>query len=120
MDYDVVVAGGGPVGLMLACELRLGGARVAVLERLTEVDPTIKGGAITLPTAEALYRRGMLPALAEAQRQAMDRFRTFMRERNGGDDGGAVGQGLGYVGHFAGIMLRADLVDRTEPGLGDA
>ncbi|KOT81033.1 hypothetical protein ADK70_26855, partial [Streptomyces rimosus subsp. pseudoverticillatus] len=69
-DVDVVVAGGGPVGLMLACELRLGGARVAVLERRTEVDPTIKGGAITTPSAEALYRRGMLPALAEVQRQA--------------------------------------------------
>lgn len=117
MDYDVVVAGGGPVGLMLACELRLGGARVAVLERLTEVDPTIKGGAITTPSAEALYRRGMLPALAELQRQAMDRFQAFMRERNGGD--WAAGQGLGFVGHFAGIMLRADLVDRAEPGLGD-
>ncbi|MFF9352466.1 FAD-dependent monooxygenase [Streptomyces sp. NPDC014734] len=120
MDYDVVVAGGGPVGLMLACELRLGGARVAVLERLTEVDPTIKGGAITTPSAEALYRRGMLPELAEVQRQAMDRFQTFMRERNGGDGDGAAGQGLGIVGHFAGIMLRADLVDRTQPGLGDA
>ncbi|MFD0367566.1 FAD-dependent monooxygenase [Streptomyces sp. NPDC127114] len=121
MDFDVVVAGGGPVGLMLACELRLGGARVAVLERLTEVDPTIKGGAITAPCAEALYRRGMLPALAEVQRQAMDRFHAFMRERNGGGlDGGDEGRGLGFVGHFAGIMLRADLVDRTEPGLGDA
>ncbi|WP_307123027.1 FAD-dependent monooxygenase [Streptomyces sp. B1I3] len=120
MDYDVVVAGGGPVGLMLACELRLGGARVAVLERLTEVDPTIKGGAITTPSAEALYRRGMLPALAEVQRQAMDRFRAFMRERNGGSEGRAAGQGLGFVGHFGGIMLRADLVDRTDPGFGDA
>ncbi|MFH8370455.1 FAD-dependent oxidoreductase [Streptomyces sp. NPDC018031] len=119
-EYDVVVAGGGPVGLMLACELRLGGARVAVLERRTEVDPTIKGGAITTPSAEALYRRGMLPALAEVQRRAMDRFRAFMRERDGGDGGVTAGQGLGYVGHFAGIMLRADLVDRTEPGLGDA
>ncbi|WP_433859737.1 FAD-dependent monooxygenase [Streptomyces kronopolitis] len=120
MDYDVVVAGGGPVGLMLACELRLGGARVAVLERLTEVNPTIKGGAITTPSAEALYRRGMLPALAEVQREAMNRFQAFMRERNGGDGGGAAGQGLGIVGHFAGILLRADLVDRSEPGLGDA
>jgi 2-polyprenyl-6-methoxyphenol hydroxylase-like FAD-dependent oxidoreductase len=116
MDYDVVVAGGGPVGLMLACELRLGGARVAVLERLTEVDPTIKAGAITTPSAEALYRRGLLPALAEVQRQAMDRLQAFLRERNGG----ATGQGLGFVGHFAGIMLRSDLVDRAEPGLGDA
>ncbi|HET9381116.1 MAG TPA: FAD-dependent oxidoreductase [Streptomyces sp.] len=120
MDYDVVVAGGGPVGLMLACELRLGGARVAVLERRTEVDPTIKGGAITTPGAEALYRRGMLPALAEVQRRTMERFQAFLGERNGGDGGGAAGRGLGYVGHFAGIMLRADLVDRTEPGLGDA
>lgn len=118
MDYDVVVSGGGPVGLMLACELRLGGARVAVLERLTAVDPTIKGGAITTPSAEMLYRRGMLPALAEVQRQAMDRFQAFMRERDGRD--GPARQGLGFVGHFAGIMLRADLVDRTEPGSCDA
>ncbi|GAA1945177.1 hypothetical protein [Amycolatopsis minnesotensis] len=42
-----------------------------------------------------------------------------MGERNGGEGGGA-GRGLGFVGHFAGIVLRADLVDRTEPGLGDA
>ncbi|UQI43535.1 FAD-dependent monooxygenase [Streptomyces sp. HU2014] len=120
MDYDVVVSGGGPVGLMLACELRLGGARVAVLERLTEVDQTVKGGAITTPSAEALYRRGMLPALAEVQRQSMERFRAFMRERSDGGGGEAPGQGLGYVGHFAGIMLRADLVDRTGPDFGDA
>ncbi|QWF84171.1 FAD-dependent oxidoreductase [Amycolatopsis sp. CA-230715] len=117
MDYDVVVAGGGPVGLMLACELRLGGARVVVLERRTEVDPTIKGGAITTPSAEVLYRRGLLPALAEVQRQTIDRFQAFLREQNGG--GGVAGQGLGFVGHFAGIVLRADLVDRTEPSLSD-
>ncbi|MYR89795.1 FAD-dependent oxidoreductase, partial [Streptomyces sp. SID685] len=82
-----MVAGGGPVGLMLGCELRLGGARVAVLERRTEVDPTIKGGAITTPGAEALYRRGMLPAMAEVQRQAVESFRAFIREHNGGDGG---------------------------------
>lgn len=31
--YDVIVAGAGPTGLMLACELKLLGAKVAVLER---------------------------------------------------------------------------------------
>lgn len=62
----------------------------------------------------------MLPALAEVQRQAMDRFQAFMREQNSEDGGGDAGQGLGIGGHFAGIMLRADLVDRTEPGLSEA
>ena len=32
-SFDVVVVGGGPVGLWLACELRLGGLDVAVIER---------------------------------------------------------------------------------------
>lgn len=32
-SYDVIVAGAGPTGLMLACELKLLGAKVAVLER---------------------------------------------------------------------------------------
>lgn len=32
-SYDVIVAGAGPTGLMLACELKLSGLSVAVLER---------------------------------------------------------------------------------------
>ncbi|MFD8289621.1 FAD-dependent monooxygenase [Streptomyces lavendulae] len=82
-DTDVVVAGGGPVGLMLACELRLGGARVVLVERRTDVDPTIKAGSINTPTAEAFHRRGMLPAIAEVQQRALEQFRTFMRDRPG-------------------------------------
>jgi 2-polyprenyl-6-methoxyphenol hydroxylase-like FAD-dependent oxidoreductase len=34
---DVVIVGAGPVGLLLAIELTLGGAGVMVLERLTGV-----------------------------------------------------------------------------------
>src|SRR5437899_1320019 len=34
MDTDVLVVGAGPVGLLLATELRLAGARVEVVERL--------------------------------------------------------------------------------------
>lgn len=33
MTYDVVVAGGGPVGSFLACELSLAGASVLLLEK---------------------------------------------------------------------------------------
>lgn len=38
MDYDVIIAGGGPTGLWLACELTLARVRAVVLERL--VKPT--------------------------------------------------------------------------------
>jgi 2-polyprenyl-6-methoxyphenol hydroxylase-like FAD-dependent oxidoreductase len=34
--YDVVIAGAGPVGLFLACELRLTGLSVLVLEQAEE------------------------------------------------------------------------------------
>ena len=45
-DCDVLVVGAGPVGLMLAGELRLGGASVTVLDRL--VEPTAESRASTL------------------------------------------------------------------------
>lgn len=57
MVYDVAICGAGPVGLMLACELRLAGASVLVLERLADIDPTVKAGSINVPTSEAFYRR---------------------------------------------------------------
>ncbi|MGC1294092.1 MAG: FAD-dependent monooxygenase [Alloacidobacterium sp.] len=49
MTYDVVIAGGGPVGLFLACELRLAGISVLVLEKLqdtrTRSNPTTRADA---------------------------------------------------------------------------
>lgn len=113
-EVEVVVAGGGPVGLMLACELALPKVGVVVLERLTEVDATIKAGAINTPTAESLYRRGLLPALEEVQREALERFASFLRQREAaGADG--VAQPPRFAGHFAGIMLRGDLLDADDP-----
>ncbi|MFI6358577.1 SDR family oxidoreductase [Streptomyces sp. NPDC050743] len=62
---QVIVVGAGPVGLMLACELRLGGADVVVLEQLTE--PTTESRASTLHarTMEILDGRGLLDPLGK-------------------------------------------------------
>ncbi|MBP2326000.1 2-polyprenyl-6-methoxyphenol hydroxylase-like FAD-dependent oxidoreductase [Kibdelosporangium banguiense] len=108
MDYDVIIAGAGPTGLMLACELRLQGVNVAVLERLAEPDPTIKAGAINVPTAEAFHRRGLLPRLAAAQEQNMGVFRAFLK-------GGAAKPPPKFAGHFAAIWLSGDLFDQSGP-----
>jgi len=121
-DADVIVVGGGPVGLMLACELRLGGASVVVLERLTEIDPTIKAGSLNVPAVEALYRRGLLPALAEEQRRTREQMMAFLRQRfpdvAGPGMAGQVKAGPSMprlAGHFAGHWLKADLIDVTDP-----
>ncbi|MEU4746751.1 FAD-dependent monooxygenase, partial [Actinosynnema sp. NPDC023658] len=78
MDFDVIISGAGPAGLALACELRLHGVAVAVLERLTEPDRTIKAGSVNTPTAEAFYRRGLLPELVAAQQESFDQARAFL------------------------------------------
>ncbi|PNE41805.1 FAD-dependent monooxygenase [Streptomyces noursei] len=116
-DADVVVAGGGPVGLMLACELALADVSVVVLERLTEVDTTIKAGAINTPSAEAFYRRGLLPPLVEVQKATMARFGSFVRQRQAAG-AAAPGPAPKFAGHFAGIMLRGDLLDESDPDFG--
>jgi 2-polyprenyl-6-methoxyphenol hydroxylase-like FAD-dependent oxidoreductase len=49
MTTDVVIVGGGPNGLLMACELALCGVQPVVLERLLEPD--------TLPKANGLVGR---------------------------------------------------------------
>lgn len=63
IDTEVVVVGAGPVGLMLAGELRLGGAEVTVLDR--REGPTTESRASTLHarTMEILDSRGLLETL---------------------------------------------------------
>ena len=60
-DHAVVVAGGGPTGLMLAGELALAGVDVAVVERRTDqsVDGSRAGG-LHSRTLEVLDQRGIV------------------------------------------------------------
>jgi 2-polyprenyl-6-methoxyphenol hydroxylase-like FAD-dependent oxidoreductase len=103
-DYDVLVAGAGPVGLMLATELRLAGVRVLVVERREEIDTAPKAGAVNTASVEAFERRGLLPALKAALRRlSPDGDVSLMRSP--------------FVGHFGGIQVPADPVDAEDPAL---
>ncbi|MEU5028848.1 FAD-dependent monooxygenase [Streptomyces milbemycinicus] len=65
-SQHVVIAGGGPVGLWLAAELRLGGIPVTVVEERTEIDQRSKALTIHPRTIEVLASRGAhKPFLAE-------------------------------------------------------
>jgi 2-polyprenyl-6-methoxyphenol hydroxylase-like FAD-dependent oxidoreductase len=104
--YDVVIAGAGPVGLMLGCELALAGCSVLIVERaeqphsrLKELPFGIRG--LSAPTVEALHRRGMLEELQVPKR---------VREPHADAPQGAGRQ----AGHFAGIPFEARHVDATQ------
>ncbi|MFF4370591.1 FAD-dependent monooxygenase [Streptomyces sp. NPDC001594] len=74
-DADVIVAGAGPTGLMLACELRLAGVDVVVVERLPERTGESRAGGIHSRTLEVLDQRGVLDRfLAEGEPQPVGHF----------------------------------------------
>lgn len=110
-EIDVLVVGAGPTGLMLAIELVLGGARVTVLERLTEPDETIKAGAIGALAAEALERRGFTAAM-DAEERAVAEAMAAMMKTTGVSGSPPALRKIG--GHFAGIFL-IDQTRQREP-----
>jgi NAD(P)-dependent dehydrogenase (short-subunit alcohol dehydrogenase family)/2-polyprenyl-6-methoxyphenol hydroxylase-like FAD-dependent oxidoreductase len=62
-DTDVLVVGAGPVGLLLAGELRRGGARVTVLERLAGPTTESRASILHARTMELLDERGLTERL---------------------------------------------------------
>ena len=84
LPYDVVIAGAGPVGLFLACELRLADLSVLVLEQAEDPRSPLKRlpfgmRGLSVPTIEAFYRRGLLNDIAAPQRAKDDIGRQHCR-----------------------------------------
>lgn len=118
MDSQVIIAGGGPVGLFLACELGLAGVSVIVLEQLPDPHTELKAGwmgmrHINVASIEAFYRRGLLDAVRS----------TALAGFNAKGKPGVELRGAGsatserprhFVGHFAGIMLDGSKVDFSQ------
>jgi 2-polyprenyl-6-methoxyphenol hydroxylase-like FAD-dependent oxidoreductase len=57
---DVIVAGGGPTGMLLASELRLHGVHVLVLEKLAEPSKLNRGLGLHVRSVEMMDQRGLL------------------------------------------------------------
>jgi rifampicin monooxygenase len=66
---DVIVAGGGPTGLMLASELRLHGVRVVVLEREAEPTKVVRALGLHVRSIEVMDQRGLLERFLEQGKQ---------------------------------------------------
>ncbi len=113
MIHDVVIAGGGPVGMFLACELRLADLSVLVLEQAEDPGSPFKRlpfglRGLSTPTIEAFYRRGLLNEIAVPQR-AKD------------DSGSSASNAAHWMqqprrpgGHFAGIQFYHDNIDTSK------
>ena len=58
--FDVIVAGAGPTGLMLASELRLHGVHALVLERDAEPTRVVRALGLHVRSIEVMDQRGLL------------------------------------------------------------
>lgn len=90
MDTQVIIVGAGPVGLMLAAELRLGGARVVVLESRAEPVTESRASTLHARTMEIFDARGLLSRLGTPPSE--------------------------HMGHFGGISLDFGAVPSRYPG----
>src|SRR6187551_1543486 len=69
--HDVIIAGGGPTGLMLAAELALAHVDVAIVERRENQDlPNARGAGLHARTIEILDQRGVANRFLSTGRKA--------------------------------------------------
>jgi len=112
--FDVVVAGAGPVGLFLSCELRLAGVSVLVLEQADDPRSPLKRlpfglRGLTAPTLEALHRRGLLDEVA-----ALHLSKDGAANERIAAAAHWIGRSRRPAGHFAGIVFHHDRIDASK------
>ncbi|HEY1179626.1 MAG TPA: FAD-dependent monooxygenase, partial [Phytomonospora sp.] len=84
LTSQVLIAGGGPTGLMLAGELRLAGVDVLVLERRPEAMQESRAGGIHARTMEIFDQRGILDGmLPEIRRMNAAHFSALRLDVSG-------------------------------------
>ncbi|WP_369360042.1 FAD-dependent monooxygenase [Streptomyces sp. cg2] len=93
-DYDVLIAGGGPVGLTLACELRMYGVSTLVVERLAPGANEPRTLTIHARTLEIMDRRDLLTDFVAAEKltAGLDEYRERLENTSA-------------RGHFAGMFI---------------
>lgn len=111
--YDVVIAGAGPVGLFLACELRLARVSVLVLEQAPDPSSPLKTlpfgmRGLSVPTIESFHRRGLLEDITE------NRPTKEQPNGNHGLTAHWMQQQRRPGGHFAGIQFFHDNIDTSK------
>lgn len=111
-SHDVVIAGAGPAGLFLACELRLADLSVLVLEQAKDPRSPLKClpfglRGLSAPSIEAFYRRGLLNDIAAPQRAKDGSGNSASNAAHGMQQPRLAG------GHFAGIKFRQDNIDTS-------
>lgn len=110
--HDVVIAGAGPVGLFLACELRLAGVSVLMLEQAAEAHSLLKRlpfgmRGLWAPTTDAFYRRGMLDDILMPQQTGVGFGSGASATVKGGE------RPRRPAGHFAGIQFDYEHIDTS-------
>ncbi|MGF1428690.1 FAD-dependent monooxygenase [Kitasatospora sp. LaBMicrA B282] len=91
MAKGAIIVGAGPVGLMLAGELRLGGADVVVYDKLPAPSGESRGLGFTSRTAEVFDQRGLLEKLGEIR--------------------------WGKQGHYGGVRIDFSLLEESHFGV---
>lgn len=114
---DVIVVGGGPVGLLLAAELLLGGAQPLVLEASAGSERRTRSfgqRSLNGRSSQTLSLRGLSPALQETQANWIEYLEQAGQQTSEDDQLSTVLQLMrdGRAGgHFGGLPLAADVAD---------